>query len=469
MLPAFLPVRASCTQLHDVNQQAMRAASTRARRIADRAIWSMGAIGLAAVGFGLIFSLVLSNRMVRPLMGMRTAARDIAEGNYDVEVTATASDELGDLARQFNDMAARLRAYRDLNVERIMAEKRKSEAIIQSIDDGLVLIDADLAIQDLNPAAADALDLNVSDVIGRHFLEVVKSDRLFRYVRETAESGTSPALDEADMFFTVEHGDEQHHYQFSVTPVYGTSETLLGVILLLRDVTQLKELDRLKSEFVATASHELRTPLTSINMSISLLKERTADKLDAREQELLDVAQEDVERLRELVSDLLDLSKIEAGRIDLDFAAVPVSLLFDKTLQSIGPQAEEQSIMLDAEPADDLPDVRADATKITWVLTNLISNALRYTEAGGRITLAAQQVGKQVHLSVSDTGEGIPYEYQSKIFDKFVQVKSDHAVGGSGLGLSICREIVRAHGGSIWVDSTPGEGSTFTFSLPAIP
>ena len=241
---------------------------------------------------------------------------------------------------------------------------------------------------------------------------------------------------------------------------------MLGVVLLLRDVTRLKELDRLKSEFVMAASHELRTPLTSMSMSIKLLRETATEKLDEKEQQLLSVANEEVQRLQALVNDLLDLSKIEAGKMELVFDQVAVSTVFEKAVAVFKAQAEEQSIDLSLEAPEGLPEVKADANKLTWVLTNLISNGLRYTESGGHIDLSAEHVGRQVHISVRDDGAGIPHEYQSKIFDKFVQVKGDKDAGGSGLGLAICKEIVRAHGGTIWVDSTPGEGSTFTLTLP---
>jgi NtrC-family two-component system sensor histidine kinase KinB len=241
---------------------------------------------------------------------------------------------------------------------------------------------------------------------------------------------------------------------------------MMGVVMLLRDVTRLKELDRLKSEFVMTASHELRTPLTSMGMSIDLLRENAVAKLNDKEQQLLSAAHEELERIKALVNDLLDLSKIEAGKIDMEFDRVAVQLLFEKAVSALLTQADDKKVELSISLPTALPEIKADANKITWVLTNLIANALRYTSSGGRIQLFAEHFGPQVHLSVSDDGAGIPYEYQSKIFEKFVQVEKDKTVHGSGLGLAICKEIVRAHGGTIWVDSLPGEGSTFTFTLP---
>jgi NtrC-family two-component system sensor histidine kinase KinB len=238
------------------------------------------------------------------------------------------------------------------------------------------------------------------------------------------------------------------------------------VVLLLRDVTRLAELDRLKSEFVMTASHELRTPLTSIGMSIDLLLETAPKKLDAKEQQLLSAAHEDLQRLKVLVNNLLDLSRIEAGKMEMEFSSNPVGPLLEKVVESFRIPAEQRGVDLSSQVPEGLPNMKGDGNRIAWVLTNLISNSLHFTPRGGAIRLTAGAFGPFIQVSVIDNGPGIPYEYQSKIFDKFVQVKSDKILGGSGLGLAICREIVRAHGGTIWVDSVPGAGSTFNFTLP---
>jgi NtrC-family two-component system sensor histidine kinase KinB len=167
------------------------------------------------------------------------------------------------------------------------------------------------------------------------------------------------------------------------------------------------------------------------------------------------------------VHDLLDLSKIEAGRVEMEFETLQVNIPVRKACSVFTKQAEKQQVELACNVPDGLAEVKADPNKITWVLTNLISNALRYTEPGGHIGVAAEELGDFVYLSVADDGAGIPLEYQSRVFDKFVQVKGEKALGGSGLGLAIAREIVKAHGGTIWLHSTPGQGSTFTFTLPA--
>jgi NtrC-family two-component system sensor histidine kinase KinB len=466
ILPSFLSVRDTCIRLREINQQNMFKVSDRARYIAKRAIWSMAIIGIAAVGIGIGFSLLLSNFITKPVRQMVEATQKIAEGNYDIQISSPSSDELGHLAEEFNSMTKKLKGFHDLNIEQIIAEKGKSEAIIRSIDDGIILVDAEFKVTGMNPMARRILDIQPDSPPNRHFLEVVKSAELFNYINQSMQSGKPPNIEEKENVFTVERNGTRYHYQFSITPVSGKKGVLIGVVLLLRDVTRLTELDRLKSEFVMTASHELRTPLTSIGMSIDLLMESGRKKLDDKEQELLSAAHEDVQRLKVLVNNLLDLSRIEAGKIEMEFSSVPVRLLFEKVYSIFKKQVEEKRISLSFHSPEEIPDVKADSDKIIWVLTNLISNALHYAPQGGHIHLSADSFLPYNQISVHDDGPGIPFEYQSKIFDKFVQIKSGKVLGGSGLGLTICKEIVRAHGGTIWVESVPGAGSTFTFTLP---
>ena len=466
VLPSFESVRDACIRLREINSETMFEASARARHVAGRGIWSMATISAAALAIAVGFSLLLSNLITRPLRRIMGAVQEVAEGNYDVEVSTGSSDEFGHLAREFSAMVKKLKSYHDLNLDRILAEKGKSEAVIGSIDDGIVVVDAEFKVTDVNRAAAQALGIDRADMHERHFLEVVKGEELFNYVKEAAESCQPPRIEEGKDIFTVQQGEAQRHYQFSVAPVRAKGGSMVGVVLVLRDVTKLKEVDRLKSEFVMTASHELRTPLTSMGMSIDLVLESALEKLSEKERELLSAAQEDVQRLRALVNDLLDLSKIEAGKMAMEFDRVSVGTLFEKATAVLKTQADEQSVELSFDVGEGVGDVQADANKITWVLSNLISNALRYTDNGGHIRLFAERVGPHVHISVCDNGVGIPYEAQASIFEKFVQIRGQSDAKGSGLGLALCKEVVRAHRGTIWVDSTPGEGSTFTFTLP---
>ena len=328
VLPRFQAVRSGCLSLRDINQKAMFAASDRAEALSARATLSTAAVGVAALVIALWFSLLLSKMVVRPLARLTEATRRVAAGQYDVEVPPSSKDEIGRLAGEFNAMAQKLRAYNDLNIGKLVAEKRKSEAIIDSIDDGIVVVDADLKVSGVNPPAANLLGVTIEASIGRHFLEVVKNDKLLAYVKETIESGRAPDIEEENRILTARVAGARRHYLFSVRPVLTDAGVMQGAVLLLRDVTRMKEVERLKSEFVMTASHQLRTPLTSIGMSVDLLRESAA-KLDDRERQLLDAAHEELQRLRALVNDLLDLSRIEAGRIELQFDRVDARSLFE--------------------------------------------------------------------------------------------------------------------------------------------
>ena len=464
IIPIFEQIYDRSTRLRNINQSAMEAASENAQQVSQQATWSMAIAGATAAGIGLGFSLLLTRRIVRPLTEMTTATEKIASGDYDIALQVKSKDELGMLAREITTMSQKLKAFRDLNVGKVIVEKQRSDAIVQSIADGIIVVDSELKIIAINPIAANIANVTSMLATNNHFLDVFSDRTLYQHLRHTAETGKSPQLE--DDILTVEKDKRVQYYKFAITPVVTEAEEVVGAILLLQDVTKLKELDNLKSEFVATASHELRTPLTGMAMSLNLLSETTEGKLSESESELIDTAVEDVERLRGLVNDLLDLSKIESGKLELDFVDVAVNFLLDKAVSALNIQAEQNQVTLVKQPLSEDIKIKADANKIIWVLTNLIANALRYSDPGGEIKIGATSRNSWIEIYVADRGAGIPTEYQGKIFDKFVQVETEKDVGGSGLGLAICKEMVQAHGGRIWVDSTVGEGSTFTFTVP---
>jgi len=466
--PLFAKVREACIGLRNLNEETMYAASVRADGVARRAIWSTAIVAASALIVALIFSGLLAERIIRPIRRFMEASRKISSGDYAVQVTVKTGDELGRLAQEFNQMARQLGRYHEMDIEQIISEKNKSEAILASIEDGLVVFDTRLKVTGINPAARRQLDVGFAEDATWQCMDILPDPMVCDLIRKTVETGVQPDLPDEQRMITLPEGNRVRHYLFSATPIRGRDRSLSGIVLLIKDVTRLKEVDRLKSEFVMAASHELRTPLTSLGMSVDLLLEHAAQGLAEKDKDLLQAAHEEIHRMKALVNDLLDLSRIESGRIELQFESVPVSTLFGHVEALFKSQIEMEEVSLTSEVAPDIAKVKADANKITWVLTNLISNALRYVKRGGHIRLSAHGTGPHVHLSVQDDGPGIPPEYQSKIFEKFVQIEGREA-GGTGLGLAICKEIVRAHGGAIWVESSAGHGSTFTFTLPAAP
>lgn len=465
--PAFAQVKEGCVRLRDLNEQAMYAASVRANRVARRAIWSTITVSGGALVLALLFSLLLAERIARPLQRFVEACRQISRGDFAVAVPVKTRDELGRLAGELNQMASQLARYHAMNIEVILSEKTKSEAILSSIEDGLVILDTDLEVTGINPAARRMLSLESAVATDLRCTDLPLGSDLCGLIAETVSTGEPPSLPDERRIITLSEDERARHYFFSVTPIRSRERALDGIVLLLKDVTRLREVERLKSEFVTAASHELRTPLTSIAMSIGLLREHAAERFSERDATLLQAAEEEVDRMKVLVNDLLELSRIEEGRIDLEFESVPVSGLFQHVEAVFRAQVLEKGITLNVHFPEEPLRIRADFTKITWVLTNLVSNGLRYVDRDGLIEISAHRVASAVHISVRDDGPGIPLEYQTRIFQKFVQVAGREA-GGSGLGLAICKEIVRAHGGTIWVESSPGRGSTFTFAVPMV-
>jgi len=323
-----------------------------------------------------------------------------------------------------------------------------------------------MKVTGINPAARKILDIEYDEYDTVKCSDIIPVQSLCELIAKTIETGLKPKdIYDDNRIVMLQREGKSFHYMFSINVTKGREGNVSGVVLLLRDITRQKEVEDLKNDFVMAASHELRTPLTSMGMSIDLLLEHVAPKLNPKDKDLIRTAHEEVQRMKALVNDLLDLSKMEAGKITLDLDTMDIQLIFDQIKDVFKKQVEVKRVNLTSDLPETLPAVKADENKIMWVLTNLVSNALRYVRPEGSIKVTADKISSYVHISVADDGPGIPLEYQSKIFQKFVQVNGQEP-GGTGLGLAICKEIVRAHRGTIWVESAPGHGSVFTFTLP---
>jgi NtrC-family two-component system sensor histidine kinase KinB len=465
LAPKAATVRQACHDLHDLNRRTMEASSLRAQNVAHTAVRMMIAVGVAAISGAIMASVWLSNQIVRPVQSLTVATERVASGDYDVTIEPESQDEVGQLARKFNVMLTKLRAYHDLNLRRIVGEQKKAEVILQKIDDGVLVIGPDRKVMSLNPTAAKVLSVHARGAEGRDFTEIVEHEHLSRAILGSLKSKHAPEFEAGNNVIVVGRpGDHQAYFEYTLTPVTGGDGDLISVIILFRNITALKELDQLKTEFVMTASHELRSPLTSVAMSIGLLRERASSTLDDSGKQLLDVAHEELERLRALVEELLDLSRIQSGKLEIEFADVSIPTVLEAGVAPFRGQAQGLGIDLTLKTVNDLPTLRADPNKLVWVVTNLVGNALRYAKT--RVEVSAEKAGPWMLVYVRDDGVGIPYDQQARIFEKFVRIQGDKRPGGAGLGLAISKEIVKAHHGSIWVESEPGEGSLFIVSLP---
>lgn len=457
LLPRFNDIKNDIRELREINRQAMVNAQGDANSRANQAIIYTIVLALLVIVFSLIFAFYLTKQILRPIKQLEKGIKKVADRNFQQQVEVASEDEIGVLADEFNEMITKLQEYEKLNVKKLLMEKEKSEAVVNNLSSPLIVTDQDNKIVLINETAKELFSLR-EDVLGTHFLEVIKAEEIFEYIKnpEAKEQKT----------FLLKKNDKKRHYRISTKQVIDEDEEYQFTVTLLEDITRLKEIDNMKSEFVSTVSHEFRTPLTSMNMGLSMVINEDTGELNDEQKELLEAAYEDVERLTELVNDLLDLSKIESGKIEMEFDKVDVNDIIEKTLNPFYKQAEEKEIELNFKQSEDNIFAYGDPSKISWVISNLVGNALRYADEG-KIEVDAEIKGRRVLVSVSDNGPGIPEEYQSKIFEKFVRAGNDKdEKSGTGLGLAISKEIITAHNGRIWVESEEGEGSTFLFYIP---
>jgi NtrC-family two-component system sensor histidine kinase KinB len=443
-----------------INRAQMYSASRATHTMASRSLVLSVVGGLLVLLGGILFSSWLSKRISEPVRRLTELSHEVAEGNLDVFIRPTSHDEIGQLASEFDRMVKRLKEYRDMDIARVIAERTRADAILAAIGDGVIMFDSDLKVSSANEAALAVVGHDRQQVVGRHFLELFRNEAMFERLKLVFEGKPTPGREDEDL--EVERSGRRYSYRYSFTGITTEKGERIGVVLLLQDISKFRELDRLKTEFIMTASHELKTPLTPLTMAVHLLEEAN---LPERQRELVSSAREEVERLQRTVHELLDLSRIEAGRAALQLQPVDLRALCRRAADAAQPVAKEHGVALELRLDADVPAVPADPERIVLVISNLLDNAVKYTPAGGRVTLAVAAIGNHVLVSVEDNGPGIPPEYQSRVFEPFFRVRAEERQSGTGLGLAIAREVVHAHGGTIWVESEAGKGSRFVFSL----
>ncbi len=455
-----------CFEYLEINQDAMTHTEERLNQTASDATLTVITISLVAVFLSFFTSARFTKTILRPAEKLTQSVRRISEGQLNQKIDVNTDDEIGELGSEFNKMTERLRAYEQMNIHQLIAEKKKSETIVESIADPVIVTDRQGCLMLMNQAAATVFNVLGSnwqskplrEVIGNQsWVEMLELNGVQRYEEENRDPLFAFVRNNVTLYFRPRQAqivDEQGNVQ--------------GVVTLLQDVTRFKDLDRMKSEFIATVSHELRTPLTSLSMGIDILSQGVVGAVNQRQRELLVAAKDDSERLRKLVKDLLDLSKLESGKYEMKKEFVDFRRLVAEAIRPLRLPFEEKQIHLEFDVPERFPALFADPHQLIWVVTNLLSNALRFTDPGGSVHLKAKEEEGGLLVTVSDTGHGIPHEHQETVFDKFVQVKSptETTPGSVGLGLAIAREVVEAHGGRIWLESTMDVGSTFFFTLP---
>ncbi|MCW3099694.1 MAG: Alginate biosynthesis sensor protein KinB [Chthonomonadaceae bacterium] len=464
LLPDFLHLKGQAQAVLDLNQKAILRANGAAKTEARTASSTGLGVTVAAFLLALFFASWTIRAALDPLRTLARQAEEIGRGHLNQRIVLNRTDEIGGLADSFNTMAEKLREARKQEEARLRRAERMSEEALENLYDPVIVTDAQSRIVHLNKTA-EGLFGAAARVAGIPIGQVISDKRIVEAVdRAIHQESVSAAEDEAG-FIPLTVGEAKRTYRLRTTPMRDEESTLLGAVVVLEDITHLRELDRLKTEFIGVASHELRTPVTSLQLSVQLLEEGAVGALTPEQCEIVSAQKEDLERLERMMGDLLDITRLEAGVTPPRVEIVLPQILVKTAVNAVATQAERQGLALSAEVLPRVPAVRADAGQIQRVLLNLLNNAIRHTSSGGAITVSATAVGKQVVLTVKDTGSGIPAEYLPKIFDRFVQVPGATR-GGAGLGLSIAKTIIEAHGGTIIAESAPGQGSKFQFSLP---
>jgi NtrC-family two-component system sensor histidine kinase KinB len=459
LLPLFGQIKNQADDILQLNQQNMSDANDRARRSAASARERMYVLLSVGTVLAVVFIFFTRRWVLRPIHRLIRSADEIRRGNLDLVVAGDSRDEIGHLSEAFNAMAASLREFRRTDQAKLLRIQKATQQAFDSLPDAIAVIDPEGRVEVATESARTVFGLKpgvpVSDLPFGWMAD------LYREARQESRAAFLEGRRSIQQFV----GGEERYYRPEAVPILDHEHLTTGVILVLKDVTQLRQQDEIKRGVVRTVSHQLNTPLTSVRMAIHLLLGEKVGALNEKQAELLTSAREDSDRLHEILDSLLDLSRFESGKAQMEFRALsPRSIAMD-AVESFRRTAQDRGVALQADVPGDFPDVWADTTRIGHVFGNLLSNALNHTSPGGRISLAAEADEAWVRFRVSDTGEGIPAAFLSRVFEPFFRVPGRRNESGAGLGLAIVKEIVEAHGGTVGVQSSEGKGSSFTFTL----
>lgn len=454
-------------KIETLNLQAIRTKSESAESRAGSLLNE--SVVATTIAFLLVFTFLISfpRAIITPLEELTRLIGRVAGGDFSQRADEGRRDEIGTLARAFNTMSAELERYRQSSLERLLASQRRTESIINRLPDPLVVADAGWNVLFFNQAAQKALGLKSTEIQGRRITEMAaRNDLLRRWMLPLTEdvdsSGSTATLP------IVLDGKESHFVPdaFEIRAETGDREPI-GYVLSLTDVTHFTELDRAKTDFLATISHELKTPLSSIDLSLRLLRNEKTGTLTEAQTQVVEGIGKETERLIRLVTELLNTSQLETGRLQLIPKPELLPPVLERALDTVHLAAQEHQIELHRILPSDLPQVCIDAEKTGWVLVNLLTNAIKHTQPGDAVTISAEQVGKDVLLHVQNQGLALSTEQQSALFARYALSDRVGLAGlpGTGLGLAISREILEAQGGRIWTENVAG-GVRFTFTMP---
>lgn len=463
-------IRRSLSAIEFLNMQAIIRKDNTARASVNRATLFLGLVGSFTFLVLFSFSVNFPGYIANPLRALIDGIREIGEKNYSKRLNFEQNDEFAEVANAFNQMASRLNEWENSNLATVISEKRRIETIIEQMQDAIIGINEKQEVLFMNDAARKTLNITGDKVIGQNTNELVKGNDLFRSILKD-EMGIKPfkiVLNGRESYFQMQSSDILVPNTQQSKGALQLASLSAGKVYILKNITEFKERDEAKTNFIATISHELKTPISSIKMSLKLLNDERVGSINPEQEQLVNHIKDDNDRLLKITSELLELSQVETGNIQLNFVPVNPMQIVDYAIASVSFQAEQKKVQLEVVKDNKLPDIQVDIEKTAWVLVNFLSNALRYSAEKSKIIIQVTQRNNTVEFSVKDFGKGIDESYQKRLFDRYFQVPTDgQNKSGSGLGLAISKDFIEAQQGKIWVESAMGEGSMFAFVLPA--
>jgi PAS domain S-box-containing protein len=462
-------IRLDIFEIMKLNMIAIKQKSDIANRTAETANMWIAITGTLCflIAFNLLVN--LPNNIANPIKELTASIKEIANKNYSERVHFMNHNEFGDLAKSFNTMAKKLEEYHNSNLYKLSFEKKRLETLINNMHDPIIGLDNQGTILFVNDEALKIIGMKSEDVLGEIATTLaLKNDLMKSLIIKNLESDTYTTGQKLLPMKIFADGKESYfekeNVNITIKPT-GEDQTIdIGDVIILRNITPFKELDFAKTNFIATISHELKTPISSIKFSLQLLEKEQTGILNDEQQHLVESINEDSQRLLKITGELLELSQVETGNIQLNIEKSDPYQIIHYATEAIKMQAEQKQIELHVETDDNLPMVKADSEKTSWVLINFLTNAIRYSSEKSVIAVKLKSDSQHILFMVVDTGKGIDNRYRSKVFDKYFQIPGSQKTG-TGLGLAISKEFIEAQGGSIGVESELGLGSTFYFKL----
>jgi len=464
----LLSIREDLADIMLVNMEAIQGKSEIAKQTANTATVVLSVIGTLC--FVLAFTLLvnLPANIADPINELTQSVKEIAEENYSQRVYFEEHNEFGDLAHSFNVMAEKLQEYNSSNLAKLMMEKTRIETLINNMNDPVISLDEKQNILFINSEALKISGLKHEDVAGKSAQEIAVHNDLIRVlIQEILKPNKSENKQQQPLKIFADNKEsffEKEIIPITIVPTAESQPKHIGDVIILRNITLFKELDFAKTNFIATISHELKTPISSILMSLDLLNNERIGKINSEQQQLIQSAKEDSERLLKITGELLDMTQVETGKISLTLQpTLPQEIVLYAT-ETIKIRAEQKKIFIEIDCPETLPSVSADLEKTVWVLTNILINAINYAHENTKVILRVKEIGDKIQFSVQDFGKGIDPKYKDRLFDRYFQIPGSNK-SGTGLGLAISKEFIEAQGGEISMQSEIGVGSIFFIQL----